>query len=102
MARKINSRNEFRTHNSEQSANHPVYIYAKVGKKFKFVGITHSNITNGMNNIPLTKNPNPKDKIPAYFRPFWDDDHYARFGKKKKGWSLHPDDKQKIPRNKKK
>ena len=85
IAKKVNRKNEFRYHNSIQSKFHPVYIFAKVGKKFRFVGITHSNITDGMNNIPLTKNPNPNDKEPSYFRPFWDDAHYTSFSKKQKG-----------------
>ena len=102
MAKNIIRKNEFRIHNSKESGYHPTYIYAKKGKKFIFVGITHSDITDGIENIPLIKNPNPKDKRKAYFRSFWDSGHYTSFGKKKKGWVLHPDDKNKIPRNKKK
>lgn len=100
--KKAKSKNEFRTHNSNKNKNHPTFIFAKVGKKYKFVGITHAEITDGMKNIPLLKNPNPKDKKPSYFRPFFDDDYISSFGKKKKGWKLYPEDKLKIPKNKKK
>jgi len=37
-----------------------------------------------------------------FFRPFFDDDYISSFGKKKKGWKLCPEDKLKIPKNKKK
>ena len=101
MKKKI-KKNEFRIHNSKVDGHHPSYIYAKVGKKYIFVGITHAEITDGMKNIPLSKNPNPKDKTPSYFRPYSDDDHISSFGKKKKGWSIPYEDKLKIPKKKKK
>lgn len=59
--------------------------------------MTHSNVTDEMDNIPLFKNPNLQDNNPSYFRPFGDEDQLASFGKKEKGWKLHPDDKVKIP-----
>lgn len=98
MARKINSRNEFRYKKMDKASRHPVYIYAKIGNKLKYVGITHSNITDGIENIPLIKNPNPKDKRKSYMRPYSRLDHKTSFGKKQKGWKLHPEDKKKIPK----
>lgn len=99
---KVKSKNEFRIHNSKKSGYHPTYIFAKKGNKLKFVGITHADITNGIKNIPLETNPNPKDKTPSFFRPFYDESHYSSFGKKKKGWKLNPKDRLKVPKNKKK
>ena len=53
---KESKKDEFR---KEKETGHPAYIYAKIGNKFKYIGITHSKITEGMENIKLDKNPNP-------------------------------------------
>ena len=57
MSKKL-ERNEFR---KNKVSGHPAYIYAKVGNKFIFLGITHSAIDSktGELNIKLDKNPNP-------------------------------------------
>ena len=47
---KESKKDEFR---KEKETGHPAYIYAKVGNKFKYIGITHSKITEGMENIKL-------------------------------------------------
>lgn len=52
-------KNEFR---KNKSNGHPAHIYARIGNSYKFIGITHSKITSGVENIELDKNPNPKDK----------------------------------------
>ena len=89
-------RNEFRKNNTKKYKGHPTYIYAQIGDEFLFVGITHSEITNGVKNIKLDKNPNPKDKKNAYFRPFTDKMGKSSFGKKLKGWTISENDKNKI------
>ena len=55
-------KNEFRKANDKKHGEHPTYIYAQEGKKLKFIGITHSHITDGMENIPLEKIQNPEIK----------------------------------------
>lgn len=52
-------KDEFRRSKETQ---HPAYIYARVGNDYKFIGITHSNITKRVKNIKLDKNPNLEDK----------------------------------------
>ena len=59
-------KDEFRRSKETQ---HPAYIYARVGNDYKFIGITHSNITKGVKNIKLDKNPNPEDEKTAYAIP---------------------------------
>ena len=54
-------RNHFRLNNSKKVRGHPTYIYKKVGDKYHFIGITHSEITHRTKNIKLDKNPNPDD-----------------------------------------
>ena len=88
-------RNEFRDY---KKSGHPAYIYQRVGKEFRFVGITHSAITSGMKNIPLDHNPNPADSRKSYFRPEARKDKTTSFGDIKRGWKLSPSDKEKVPR----
>lgn len=95
---KETKRDEFRRNKKTQ---HPAYIFAKVGNSFKFVGITHSEVTEGMNNIKLEKNPNPKDKTTAYARPKTEKSKTNDFKQKEKTWKLSKSDKEKVNRIKK-
>lgn len=76
--------------------SHPVYIYAKEGNKYKFIGITHAEITQGVKNIRLDKNPNPKDNKPAFIRPKLEIGKTNNFKAKEKDWKLSKSDKVKI------
>ena len=96
--RKEVSKDEFRQY---KKTKHPTYIYAKVGNEYKFIGLTHAEVTQGVKNIKLDKNPNPKDKRSAYFRPKAEKDKVNKFKKKEKGWKFSKSDKQKISRYKK-
>ncbi|MDE6655559.1 MAG: hypothetical protein K2J85_01040 [Anaeroplasmataceae bacterium] len=100
MAKEI-KKNEFRKANDKKHGEHPAYIYAQKGKKLIFIGITHSKITEGMDNIPLEKNPEPGNKTPAYIRPNPDEAHRSSFGAKLKGWFFSNNDKKKVEEVKK-
>lgn len=76
MARKKQSRSEFRKH---KRSGHPAYIYAKVGDEFTFLGITHAPITNGMKNIQLDTNPDPSDSSSVYVKRTIESDKANRF-----------------------
>lgn len=91
-------KDEFRRNKKTQ---HPAYIYAKVGNEYKYVGITHSQITEGMINIKLDKNPNPKDKKIAFARPKAEKAKTNNFKSAEKGWKLSKKDKDKINKIKK-
>lgn len=98
MARKNNKRKfkeRFYSHGKANSG-HPTYVFAKQGDEFWFVGITHSNITDNMSNIPLDVNPNPSDKRPAFIRPRVGRDHYKSFGRNQKTWKFADSDKGKV------
>lgn len=101
MANEI-KKNEFRKSNDKKFGEHPTYIYAQQGKKLKFIGITHANITEGVENIPLEKNPEPGNKSPFYIRPYPDEAHKSSFGAKLKGWFFSAKDKKKVEEIKKK
>lgn len=92
--KKTEKRDEFRMHKNN---GHPSYIYEKVGNKYKFIGITHSQITNNIKNIQLQQNPNPKDSRKAYARPVAKQDKVKKFKKEPlKNWKMGEADKQKI------
>lgn len=59
----------FRKIRNAQFTGHPVYVFGEDGKDFLVLGITRSSETNGILNIPLTKNPEPKNEERAYLRP---------------------------------
>ena len=101
MSRKRNwvRRDEFRKNRSKGAGGHPAYIYAKVGNRYRFLGITHSPVTQGVKNIPLEKNPNPNDARPSYMRPKARSENVASFGKVKEGWKLSEADKNGIKKH---
>ncbi len=90
---KERKRDEFR---KNKENGHPAYIYAKVGNRYKFIGITHSEITKGIKNIKLDKNPNPNDKKTAYARNMTEAGNTNQFKNKEKDWKLSKADKLKI------
>lgn len=91
-------KDEFR---KNKQSGHPAYIYARVGNDYKFIGITHSALTDGVKNIKLEKNPNPKDKKTAYARPKADKSKTNNFKEKETGWKLSKKDKSKLDKIKK-
>ena len=95
------SRNEFRKKNGKDGRGHPTYVYARQGDDYFYIGLTHAKITKGVKNIPLEKNPNPKDKRAAFFRLQAEKNNRASFGKKLHGWSFSDNDKEKIKKYKK-
>lgn len=62
---KKGERDEFR-YNEE--TEHPNYIFEKSSKKYRAMGLTHSNETFGDPNMPLKNNPDPTDEKTAYIR----------------------------------
>ncbi len=95
---KIVKKDEFR---QNKKTHHPAYIYAKQGNEFIYIGITHAPITQGVRNIKLDKNPNPKDKELAYIRPKVEKSKTNNFKGKEKDWRLSKKDKEKIDKIKK-
>lgn len=92
------TKNAFR---KNKDTRHPAYIYAKIGNDYKFIGLTHSPITDNVKNIKLEKNPSPSDKRTAYFRTKSEHAKANRFKKKENGWFFSKNDKEKINHYKK-
>ncbi len=86
-------KNEFRRH---KKSKHPTHIYARVGNEFKYIGLTHAEITDGVKNIKLDKNPNPNDFRTAYFKPKAQKDRVNNFKKPEKKWFFTKKDMEKI------
>lgn len=58
----------FRKFHTKETTRHPSYVYGEDNKNFKIVGITKSAKTNGIDNIPLEKNPDRENEKKAYAR----------------------------------
>lgn len=87
---------EFRKLNDKEGKGHPRYIFKKRGKTYKAVGITHGEHTDGKKNVPLTANPNPTDKKPAYVRTVIEIKSKDKYGNKLKGWKFNVEDKKLV------
>lgn len=90
---KETKRSEFR---KNKVTEHPAYIFAKIGNKYKYIGLTHADITDGVRNIKLDKNPNPTDKSTTYAKPKTDKARTNDFKQKEKTWKFSRSDKEKI------
>lgn len=96
MSKLIKPRNEFRKLNDKAGNGHPAYIYAQVGNDYLYIGITHGEYTFGHKNIPLSHNPNGKDKTRAFVRGVTLRANRSAFGARLKGWSFTAQDKKII------
>ena len=99
---KKSKKNEFRKNNSKEGQGHPAHIFAQKGKKLIYIGITHAEITDEMDNIPLEKNPEPGNTTQAYIKSNPEEAHRSSFGAKLKGWFFSDKDKKKVDEVKKK
>lgn len=101
-------KNEFRYHvilvnknGRMKEIKHPAYIWQQRGNIYDYFVITHSSNIEGVILIKLRRNPNPKDNKESFYDSKPKNDIKSRFGKKKKGWKLHPLDQQEMHGNKK-
>ena len=86
----------FRKLNNKKGQGHPSYIYEEEGRDYRFVGITHAELTDGNPNIPLKKNPDPADKRKAFARPRPDKAQKSGFGKRLDKWRLSKCDTEAV------
>ena len=87
---------EMRKLNTKEAKGHLHYVCGKLGQDFQSVGITHGKRTKGVNNVPLKKNPNPKDKRQAYVRPKLTQEKATSYGKRLDGLGLSAEDKAMV------
>ena len=86
----------FRKFHGKQTTGHPAYVVDNNGKVYKVVGITKGSSTNGVDNIPLDKNPEPNNNSPAYIRPILIEVPNGTKSVKSKGWKFVGSDKPKV------
>lgn len=93
-------RNEFR---KNKKSGHPAYIFAKIGDKFVYIGLTHDDVLkSGIKCIELDKNPNPDDQEKSYAKPYTETLKENKFSKQPyKNWSFSENDRKKIEKIKK-
>lgn len=93
---KIKDMDEFHKLNTKDAQGHLHYVCGKKGNKYESIGITHAKKTRGQQNVPLKKNPNPKDPEKAYVRPKLTEEKKERYGKQLNGLGLDAEDKKKV------
>lgn len=92
---------EFRRNKTPEAGGHPAYIYEKVGRKRKYLGLTKAKQTDGVDNLPLKKNPEPGNLNKSYVRPNARIIDKTAFGDKYENWDFAPEDKSQISKLKK-
>lgn len=93
---------KFTKNYSKKGASHPAYVFIVKDNEAHYIGITHAEITKGIRNIPLHKNPNSNDVKPAYLRPKAQKAHKKSFSKKGyPDYAFDKNDKRKVKRIKK-
>ena len=97
---KVQKRNEFR---KNKKSGHPAYIFARVGNKFQYIGLTHDDVLKGgIKCIELEQNPDPDDKEISYAKPYSETLKENKFSKQPyKNWSFTKNDQNKINKIKK-
>lgn len=93
MSKKFLSKNEFRFN---RKINHNTYVFGDDGKRYKAVGITHSDKTFGKENMPLKVNPQKGKKEKAYIRNGIISDIHLHFDKPKKNFIFSKEDFPKV------
>lgn len=93
MAKKKPFQKHFRKFHDKTTTAHPQYVYGDDGKRYKVLGLTSSPETNGVLNVRLKENPEPKNTSPAYVRPTPATINKGVQNTKLKGWKLSNADK---------
>ena len=89
----------FRTHKIN---GHPSYIYAENTTDYKYIGITHAEVTHGLKNVDLKFNPETGKTDKSRAISFSTHDKKTNFKKRKlKGFKIHKADKKTIAKIKK-
>ncbi len=86
----------FRKFKNAKFTGHPQYVYDDIGKEYKVLGITSSPKTNGVANIKLERNPEPKNTKTAYVRVNPDKVEKGVRNEQLKGWKFSDNDKKKV------
>jgi hypothetical protein len=99
--------NEKKTGGSDrEKKEHPALIFEKSGNQLKPIVFTHSETTDGKQNVRLKFNVDPDDSKPCYAVPYRAPRRSSEFQPPKKNYRIHKDDYETVKtlriRNKKK
>ena len=87
----------FRQFHCKETTGHPSYVYDETKMEYKTITLTSHSTTNGKENIPLDKNPNPKQpKEKSYLHPDSTKIKKGTRNEKLKGWKFAESDKGKV------
>ena len=109
MGKKYLRKSEFRMdlnplHKNSKGENHPAYISARHGHRYKANTVTHAESIDNINTLNLDRNPNMKSKDKRQSRlspPFWQSE--KQFGKEKlSNFRFSKQEKKKIRKYNKK
>lgn len=93
-------RNKFKPHfrkfHDNVTQGHPQYVYGKNKKNYKSIGITHSETTDHVKNIPMKSNPEPGKTKQAFMLPRPNRIPKKTRNKKLPDWTLSEADQKKA------
>lgn len=92
---------KFRKHfrkGNKYNDKHPAYIYEEEGKDYKYLSLTHSKYTYGVENHKLKINPKKGDDKVAYVHKKTYKSKKSSFGSVLKGWKFGKSDKEDVSR----
>lgn len=83
--------NRFKKRKSTKSVGHPVWVYRRRGRSYKYLTFTHTP-TNDTDFEKLRYNIDPDDPGPCYVKKRYEINHSNAFEDPKKKYRIHPKD----------
>lgn len=91
--KKWNRVHQMKWHKKTQTRKgHPSYVFGSSGKRYRFFCFTHSESTDGKENIRLKYNIAPDETEDCYVRPIPQVDSHDNFEPPKKLYRIHEED----------
>ena len=87
--------NKFKKRKSTKSVGHPVWVYRKRGRTFKYLTFTHKP-TNDTDFEKLRYNIDPADNSPCYVKKQFEINHSKAFKDADKKYRIHEKDKNTV------
>ena len=89
--------NRFKRRKSTKKVGHPVWVYKKRGRFFKFLTFTHTPEKDKENDYEKLKhNIDPKDKSACYVKKSFEINHSNAFEEPEKEYRIHPKDRDTV------
>ena len=92
--------NKFKKRKSTKYVGHPVWVYRKRGRTFKYLTFTHKP-TNDTDFEKLRYNIDPTDNSPCYVKKQFETNHSNAFKDADKKYRIHEKDKDTVKKHQK-